>query len=400
LASQFSRTTRSLTTDTAKYAIVTWLLAAVLLVSWLAWFFLGTVNVYEISKRARVEVQQAAHSIEASLQGRIVATSLVIGQEVKAGDVLVELDASTEKLRLQEEDARLKAIPPRIESLRKEIAFREQSGTKDQQAALAATETARFRSAEAQSAVEFAKDNARRLKEESSAGGVAQIEAARALNEAQKLSASSEASASEVRRLESDAQTRSSQNQAQIQNLRSALVSLEGDMATIRATIARLKQDIDKHLVRAPVSGRIGDATPLRVGANVTPGQKLAAVVPGGALMIVGEFSPAVLGRIKPGQPARLRLDGFPWAQFGSIDAKVSRVAGEIRDGQARVEFAVAPASAANKVLQHGLPGSIEVTVDHASPAVMILRAAGQMLSTSPQPPQAQMQPTAPPAAP
>ncbi len=396
MASQFSRTTRSLTTDTAKYAIVTWLLAAVLLAAWLTWFFFGTVNVYEISKRARVEVQQAAHSIEASIQGRIVATSLAIGQEVKAGDVLVQLDASSEKLRLQEEDARLKAIPPRIESLRKEITFREQSGTKDQQAALAATETARFRSTEAQAAVEFAKDNARRLKEESSAGGVAQIEAARALSEAQKLGASSDASASEVRRLESDAQTRSSQNQAQIQNLRSALVSLQGDMATIQATIARLKQDIDKHSVRAPVSGRIGDATPLRVGANVTPGQKLAAVVPGGALMIVAEFSPAVLGRVKPGQPARLRLDGFPWAQFGSIDATVSRVAGEIREGQARIEFAVAPASAANKVLQHGLPGSIEVTVDHASPAVMILRAAGQMLSTSPQQPQ--MQPTAPPA--
>jgi membrane fusion protein (multidrug efflux system) len=62
-------------------------------------------------------------------------------------------------------------------------------------------------------------------------------------------------------------------------------------------------------------------------------------------------------------------------------------VAGEIRDGQARVEFAVAPASSSNKLLQHGLPGSIEVTVDHASPAVMILRVAGQMMATSPQPP-------------
>jgi membrane fusion protein (multidrug efflux system) len=93
-----------------------------------------------------------------------------------------------------------------------------------------------------------------------------------------------------------------------------------------------------------------------------------------------------VLGRIQPGQVARLRLDGFPWAQYGSIDAKVSRVASEIRDGQARVEFAIAPASAMNKVLQHGLPGSIEVNVDQAAPAVMILRAAGQMLSTSPQP--------------
>src|SRR5471032_2105789 len=104
--------------------MVTWLIAAVMLTAWLTWFFFGTVNVYEISRKARLEVQQAAHSVEAPIAGRIVSTSLIIGQEVKADDVLVELDASSEKLRLQEEETRLKAIPPRIESLRKEIAFR------------------------------------------------------------------------------------------------------------------------------------------------------------------------------------------------------------------------------------------------------------------------------------
>jgi membrane fusion protein (multidrug efflux system) len=387
LASQFSRTTRSLANDTAKHAIVAWLIAALFLTGWLVWFFFGSVTIYETSKKARLEVQQAAHTVDAAIQGRIISTSLVIGQEVKAGDVLVELDAESERLRLREEEARFRAIPPRIDSLRKEIALREQSRAGDQQSALAATETARFRSVEATAAVEFAKDNARRLKDESNFGSVAQIEALRALNEAQKLGASSDASASEVRRLESEAQTRLHQNQAQIQNLNSALVSLEGDMATIQATITRLNLDIEKHLVRAPISGRIGDAPPLRVGANVTQGQKLASVVPGGALMIVADFNPAtVMGRVKPGQAARLRLDGFPWAQYGSIDATVSRVASEIRDGQARVEFTIAPASAANRVLQHGLPGSIEVNVDQAAPAVMILRAAGQMLSTSPQP--------------
>ena len=386
MASQFSRTTRSLANDTSKYALVAWLLAAALLSGWLAWFFFGQVTVYEISRKARLEVQQAAHSVAALIPSRIISTSLVIGQEVRVRDVLVELDAGSEKLRLQEEEARLKAIPPRIESLRKEIAFREQSRAEDQQSALAATETARFRSKEAVAGVEFAKDNARRLKEESSFGSVAQIEALRALAESQKLSASSEALSSEVRRLESDAQTRIHQNQAQIQSLNSAVVSLEGEMGTIRATIARLKLDIEKHLVRAPVSGRVGDVVPLRVGAYVAEGQKLATVVPRGELMIVADFNPsAVLGRIQPGQTARLRLDGFPWAQYGSIDAKVSRVASEIRDGQVRVEFAVVSSSAPQMVMQHGLPGSIEVSVDQVAPAVLILRAAGQLLSSSAQ---------------
>jgi membrane fusion protein (multidrug efflux system) len=202
------------------------------------------------------------------------------------------------------------------------------------------------------------------------------------------LEAALDASSAEARRLDADAQTRNSQNQAQIQSLASAVIALNGDMATITATIERLKLDIDKHVVRSPVSGRIGEAAPLRVGANIAPGQKLGTVVPQGQLMIVADFAPAaVLGRIKPGQLARLRLDGFPWAQYGSIDATVSRVAGEIRDGQARVEFALDPVAARNPLLQHGLPGSIEVGVDRAAPALMILRAAGQSLSTPSQSP-------------
>ncbi|HEV7392587.1 MAG TPA: HlyD family efflux transporter periplasmic adaptor subunit, partial [Burkholderiales bacterium] len=231
-------------------------------------------------------------------------------------------------------------------------------------------------------AVDFARDNERRLKEESSFGSVAQIEALRARSETQKLAATSDALLSEVRRLEMDAQTRVHQHQAQIENMKRSAVALEGELVTTNATIARLKQDIEKHLVRAPVAGIVGDVVPLRVGAYVPEGQKLATVVPRGGLIVVAEFNPAaVLGRIHPGQSARLRLDGFPWAQFGSIEAKVSHVASEIRDNLVRVELTPVATSTRNIVMQHGLPGSIEVSIEETSPAVLILRAAGQMSS-------------------
>ena len=32
----------------------------------------------------------------------------------------------------------------------------------------------------------------------------------------------------------------------------------------------------------------------------------------------------AVVGRIRPGQPARLRLEGFPWTQYGTVAATVA----------------------------------------------------------------------------
>jgi multidrug resistance efflux pump len=394
MPAQFSRTTRSLASDTSKLAIITWSFAALLLTAWLGWFFFGKVTVYELSKRARLEVQQSAHPVAALVPSRIVSTTLVLGQKVQSGDVLVELDATTEKLRLREEESRLAAMPPRIESLRREIATLEQAKSEDQQAALAAAQSARFRAKEASAAVDFAKDNERRLKEESSFGSVAQIEALRARSETQKLGATSEALSSEVRRVELDAQTRIHQRDAQIENMKRSIVSLEGESGTARATIARLTQDIEKHVVRAPVAGTIGDVVPLREGAYVAEGQKLATVVPQGGLVVVAEFAPAaVLGRIHPGQLARLRLDGFPWAQFGSVEATVSRVASEIRDNLVRVEFTPLPNGSRNIVMQHGLPGSIEVSIEETSPAVLILRAAGQMSSRPAQQAQAAPQP-------
>jgi membrane fusion protein (multidrug efflux system) len=76
-----------------------------------------------------------------------------------------------------------------------------------------------------------------------------------------------------------------------------------------------------------------------------------------------------------------MRLDGFPWAQYGTIPVKVDRVAREIRDGLVRVEFLPDSQGVSNPLLQHGLIGSVEVEIERASPAVLTLRAAGQTLA-------------------
>src|SRR4029450_13885942 len=82
---------------------------------------------------------------------------------------------------------------------------------------------------------------------------------------------------------------------------------------------------------------------------------------------------PDALGRLRPGQPARLRLTGFPWTQYGSVTARVASVAAEGRDGRLRVEFSIVPAPASLIPLQHGLPGTVEVEVARVSPPTPVL---------------------------
>jgi membrane fusion protein, adhesin transport system len=386
LPSQFSSTSQSLSKDSSALAFLAWVIGAVLLASWLAWFILGKINLVEVSRAAHLEVQQSPSPVVAVKAGKIASTSLVLGKDVRAGEVLVMLDSSGDELRLREEESRLNSFAPRIASLNNEIAALGQARGGDQQSAIAAMQAAQFRTAEATAALEFAKDNARRLKEESAAGGVAQVDALRASSEAQKIAATRDALAAEGRRLDSDIQSRSHQHQVQLETLKRAVITLEGERKNSEATIARLKNDIERQVIRAPIAGKIGDMVPLRVGAYLPEGQKLATVVPHGDLIIVGDFQPSsALGRIKPGQISRMRLDGFPWSQFGSIDARVTRVATEIRDQMVRVEFTPIAPFPTKIVMQHGLPGTVSVNLEEASPAQLVLRAVGQMSVATPQ---------------
>ena len=140
-------------------------------------------------------------------------------------------------------------------------------------------------------------------------------------------------------RLEREQRTRETDRETHSRGLEAEIRRLEGDKTTAAASIARLQYEVDRRSIRAPISGRLGEVATLRPGAVLEERDKIGSIVPHGKLSIVAEFpAAAALGRIRPGQSARLRLKGFPWAQYGSISGRVSTVANEIRDGTVRVE--------------------------------------------------------------
>jgi membrane fusion protein (multidrug efflux system) len=359
---------------------VAWLLGGLLLSAWLYWFGFASVTVYEISNKARLQVNRSAHPITALVSGKIIKASMSLGQEVHEGEVLIELNSGNEKLRLQEEESRMKALPPQITAIEKQITALAYAQTKGQQAALAAVQTARSRQQEARSALAFANDKLQRINQAGQA--VPQIENMLARTEAQKLSSVQAALASEIQRLEMDAQTRHHQEQAEIEKLKGEVAKLRGELDTSAKTIARLQQDISQHLIRSPANGNIGDIGASQVGTYIAIGDQLGTVVPQSELNIVAFFPPAaVLGRIHPGQASRMRLDGFPWTQFGTLSAKVSHVGSEIRNNQVQVEFTPKLDDGTRILPQHGLPGTIEVSIEQISPALMLLRSAGQLFT-------------------
>ena len=88
----------------------------VLFVAWLAWFFLARVTVYEVSKAARLEVDQAAFPVQAQVSGRVVRMPARLDQRVCPEDVLLELDSAPQQLELARARTQLEALGPQIEN--------------------------------------------------------------------------------------------------------------------------------------------------------------------------------------------------------------------------------------------------------------------------------------------
>jgi membrane fusion protein (multidrug efflux system) len=78
-----------------------------------------------------------------------------------------------------------------------------------------------------------------------------------------------------------------------------------------------------------------------------------------------------------------MRLDAYPWTQFGMVAAQVGSVANEPRDGKFRVEFKVQPQQAPTFFMQHGLTGTVEVEVDRVSPASLVLQTVSELVQSS-----------------
>jgi multidrug resistance efflux pump len=285
-------------------------------------------------------MSQAAHPVEASVAGRVVATHLILGQEVQGGDVLVELDTTAQHLQLEEEQTRVRALAPQFEALRTAIAAEEQALRDSRHAGRVALDEARARHREGEVAARTADEEAELFTRLQAHGLPAQIDVQRAKAEAQKRRAAADTLRLAVSRLDSDHHTQKSDRQANIERLRRDVTRLTGEMATTAATVERLAHEIERRRIRAPMAGRLGEVAGLHIGTVVGEGDQLAAVVPRGDLQVVADFlPPSALGRIQPGPPARLRLEGFPWAQYGSLAATVSRVASEVRNGRVRVEL-------------------------------------------------------------
>jgi len=331
--------------------------------------------------------------VASPVSGRVVSTSLAVGRDVQQGDVLLEIDANRERLETDEQRTLLTSLAGEIAGVGREASAIQGALDETRRASRAALAEAEQRISGAEAASRAAQDKFTRTMQLEKLGLVSAAEAEVVRSDAQGRRAELQALRAGVDRLRAEQIAAEREQRGRLASLERERVGLEGQRAAMSSSVERHETEAERRRIRASVSGKIAEATAIQIGAVVREGDRLASIIPQGEVRAVAEFSAPSLGRVKPGQPARLRLDGFPWTQYGYVDATVTRVAGETRDQRVRVELAIQQSAASKIPLQHGMPGAAEIEVERVAPLALLARSLGQTLSgTVPGP--------APPAAP
>lgn len=381
MADSFYRVRRSLRADNGVEATLALLIALALGTAWLVWACCARVTRYEVSDTARLELKGAAYPIQANASGELMATSLVLGREVHSGDVLAQLDDREQQLSLQQERTRLASLEPQLTALRLQMQSEDQGRAGEHEVLGLSLAAAKAQYNEAQAQADLARKDADRARKLRAEGIISDADAQRSLTDAEAKRAAAQSLHAVLLRLAPEQQVRERDRELHQRQILGDIAKIQADMSVSAANIRRLEYDIAQRLIRAPVSGRLGECATLRPGVHIAEGQQLGMLLPHGSLKMVAEFQPAdALGKVRPAQHAVVRLQGFPWTQFGTVPAEVSRVAGDIRDGHVRVELAIDAARAPRIPLQHGLPGSVEVEVERISPLALVMRSAGRLL--------------------
>jgi membrane fusion protein, adhesin transport system len=378
----FSRFARA--QDASSRPFVAAVLGSLLLVAWSLWFFLARVSLYEPSRQARLEVEAAPHDVDAPVSGRLLRSNLVLGKAVLPGDLLIEIDSEALRLERQAEVNKVLAVAPQIAALERELVSDEDAMRGEDRALVAEVSEARARQ-RASDAVALLKASERAQVESlHKQHVVAEVERQRMQADYEKQTAESDAARAQVGRLGTEGVVRRNDRRAKIARLQAEIARLESVRTEAASRIPILDQKIELHTVRAPVSGRIGNMINLQPGAVVTAGTRLCTVVPSGGLRAVAFFDVVTAaGRVKPDQPARIRLFGFPWTKFGVLRAHVERVGSEPREGLIRVELELEANQRSRIPIEHGLQGSAEVEVERVAPYSLLLDAAGRTLMKS-----------------
>jgi len=126
------------------------------------------------------------------------------------------------------------------------------------------------------------------------------------------------------------AETRSRYSDTNNQLRRDALNemgSARAEIAEVEEMTKRLRDKVDRLVIRSPTRGYVHDLKVRTVGQVVQPGEVLMQIVPADApLEAVIHIASKDIGYVKEGQPVNMRVSSYEYTRFGFASGKLTKI--------------------------------------------------------------------------
>ena len=303
-------------------------------------------------------------AIAPRVQGYVQKIAVRENQKVKAGDLLLSLDDGDYQNALKSALSRVATQRETITRIGAQV-----------EAAKAAVDQAEAQKAAADAALTNARSKVDRITRltKSSIAAQAQLDDATAAFDQAQAGVAGAAAQIEAAK-------------ANISVLKAQRAEAQGQLDSLTLAVDQARRDLDRTVLRAPVAGTVANIA-VRVGDLVSPGQKLAAVVPVNGIYVEANYKETQLSGIAPGAKVRVTIDALQGQGFDGTVTSVAPATG--------AQFSLLPAENATgnftKVVQRvpvriGLPPeafsagrlraglSVQVAVDSrtAAPALTL----------------------------
>lgn len=105
------------------------------------------------------------------------------------------------------------------------------------------------------------------------------------------------------------------------------LAAAKAELAAMGRTLPALEDRVRRTEVRAPVSGTVNRVLVMTVGGTVKPGEPLIEIVPkDDSLVVEVQMRPADIAFIRPGQKATVKITAYNYSVYGGLEGRVESI--------------------------------------------------------------------------
>ncbi|WP_444940699.1 HlyD family secretion protein [Microbulbifer sp. ZKSA004] len=382
MSTPFFHTTRSITSDSIRALIAATALGTLLLAAWAIWFFTVEITTYSVTEDARLEQEQNTVHVSTQRVGRVVQIEAELGDTLEQGDVLIRLDTSVLDLSLQGDSKISGSLRDQLESVQRERELLDKKFGEDEKALsdqLKLLEQQYHLQVSNQKIQADVADRYERLLQKQQSSELDYLAAKRTY---QQMAMATLKVQADIRALEDRRAQLISEYQLEVSALKQRHQDIDGKIAEVDTRIQQSHLAVSEQNLRAPITGVLASLTKIREGEVLVGGQQVATIQAEGVISIQAFFPPALaLGHIQPGQKAQVKLDGFSWARFGQLEARVERVASAVQQGKVLVQLSLQGEAPPHLPLLHDLPARVEIATGKKTPYQLLLQRTGEILS-------------------